>query len=245
MGNDNLFHKRRADRSKREKQERELRNKQWLIICEGEKTEPNYFKALIDFLNAEGNKKIEYVPPIGEGKNTTSLVKSVKEYFEFANSAYSKMKIPYANIILLFDKDSFPNGEFNNAIDMADKFKKENGIERLVVAWSNESFELWLYLHFNLVESALTRYDYNDKLTDILRKSGIFSQKENYDRDGKKSTTMFQDIHNSGGSLKTALNNAKILKERNFIENNPAQSNPVTMVYKAVHELAKDAEYEI
>lgn len=243
MGSDNLFHKKRADRSKRREKVREIRNKQWLIICEGEKTEPNYFTAFIDFLNENGTKKIEKKIS-GEGKNTTSLVKSIEEYFEYVDSKYSGMDIPYANIILLFDKDSFKDDQFNDAISMAKTFKKKHGIEKLIVAWSNESFELWLYLHFYLVSGALTRYDYNNKLTGILRKSGVFSQKENYERDGKKSNTMFQDIHKSGGSLKTALNNAKKLIDMNYDENNPAQSNPVTMVYNAIIELAKDAGYE-
>ncbi len=244
MGSDNLFYKQRSDRCKRREKVREIRNKQWLIICEGEKTEPNYFSALIDFLNENGSKAIEKKIR-GEGKNTLSLVKSIEGYFEYADAEYSGMEIPYANIILVFDKDSFKDGQFNDAINMAKTFKKKHGIEKLIVAWSNESFELWLYLHFNFVESALTRHDYNDKLTDILREKGVFSKKENYERDGKKSTTMFGDINNSGGSLKNALNNAKKLVDRNYNKNNPAQSNPVTMVYKAVQELAKDAGYEI
>lgn len=33
MGSDNLFHKNREDRSKRQTKIREVRNKQWLIIC--------------------------------------------------------------------------------------------------------------------------------------------------------------------------------------------------------------------
>ena len=245
MGSDNLFHKKRADRIKRKEKIKETRNKQWLIICEGEKTEPNYFTSLIKFLNENGHKKIEAIPPVGEGKNTTSLVKSVEEYFEYADAQYSKMNIPFANIILVFDKDSFKNEQFNDAIKMAKKFKKEKGIERLIVAWSNESFELWLYLHFYLVETALTRTDYNNKLTDILRTRGVFTQKESYERDGKKSTTMFWDITNSGGSLKNALINSKILLDRYNDKSNPAKSNPVTMVCEAVLELAKDAEYKI
>lgn len=169
----------------------------------------------------------------------------VKSYFEYADSEYSNMKIPYANVILVFDKDSFKDEQFNEAITMAGTFQDRNGIDQLIVAWSNESFELWLCLHFDLVESALTRYDYNNKLTDILRKKGIFSRNENYERDGKNSTSMFQDIHNSGGSLSTALRNAKKLKDRYYHKNNPAQSNPVTMVCDAVIALAKDAGYDI
>lgn len=49
MGSDDLFHKRKARRSKylkRRKARREPYDRV-LIVCEGEKTEPVYFKALI------------------------------------------------------------------------------------------------------------------------------------------------------------------------------------------------------
>ena len=51
MGSDNLFHKRKAkaaDRLKRRKAKRSPYDKV-LIVCEGEKTEPNYFNECIQF----------------------------------------------------------------------------------------------------------------------------------------------------------------------------------------------------
>ena len=51
MGTVNLFHKRKAkaaDGLERRKAKRESYDKV-LIVCEGEKTEPNYFNELINF----------------------------------------------------------------------------------------------------------------------------------------------------------------------------------------------------
>jgi len=50
MGSDNLFHRRKAkkaDALRREAQKREPYDVV-LIVCEGDKTEPNYFKELRD-----------------------------------------------------------------------------------------------------------------------------------------------------------------------------------------------------
>ncbi len=44
MGNDDLFKRRKKERIKRKENIRKLNPSKWLIICEGEKTEPNYFK---------------------------------------------------------------------------------------------------------------------------------------------------------------------------------------------------------
>ena len=46
--------------------------KYYLIVCEGEKTEPNYFKAFQKHLPP----KIQTIKIVGEGKNTINVVES-------------------------------------------------------------------------------------------------------------------------------------------------------------------------
>lgn len=48
MGTDNIFHKRKSRRAASHQRERAKRApyERVLIVCEGEKTEPNYFKGL-------------------------------------------------------------------------------------------------------------------------------------------------------------------------------------------------------
>ncbi|MFH1856944.1 MAG: RloB domain-containing protein, partial [Candidatus Omnitrophota bacterium] len=80
MGTDELFHKRK--RALARKIAIRSAKKHLLIVCEGTKTEPNYFKAFI----TSADVKI-----IGEGFNTMSLVEYAKKK---ANEAISE-KLPY------------------------------------------------------------------------------------------------------------------------------------------------------
>jgi len=83
MGTDNLYHKRSADKINRKRKPKTGGKISWLIVCEGEKTEPNYFKGVEAFFKNELAEefKINFVVE-GEGKNTLSLVNSVDNYLE-------------------------------------------------------------------------------------------------------------------------------------------------------------------
>ena len=48
MGSDDLFKKRRAERNKRKENIRKQKSSNWLIVCEGKETEPNYFEKKYD-----------------------------------------------------------------------------------------------------------------------------------------------------------------------------------------------------
>ena len=52
----------------------------WLIVCEGTETEPNYFKGAIEEINK--NLSADYklkVTIVGKGRNTVSLVKTAED----------------------------------------------------------------------------------------------------------------------------------------------------------------------
>ena len=235
MGTDNLHHKRKIGRAKAHEQVREKRQKEWLLVCEGKKTECNYFKGLVNNLNATGNSKI-LLKPCGEGKNTTSLIDSVDKHFDYLDKEYGLTLIPYTKIIFVFDKDDFAADKFNSAVIKASiRFKD------CIVAWSNESFELWLNLHFNYITSGLKRWEYNDKLTHIFRSKNIFTKTQNYEDDGKTLPNIFDKIASAGGCYKTAVHYAKMLEAQNKSTSNPARSNPVTMVHKAVEALCMES----
>ncbi len=112
-----------------------------LIVCEGEKTEPQYFRAF----------RLPSVRVEGAGKNTLSLV----EY------AIDLSEEGYEQVWCVFDRDSFPAQTFNAAIQKA----KAKGLR---VAYSNEAFEIWYMLHFDFHTSGLSRTLYADKLTERL-----------------------------------------------------------------------------
>jgi hypothetical protein len=131
---------------------RELREK-ILIVCEGERTEPNYFEGF------KVNKQIVKVDISGTGYNTVSLV---DEAIRLKTESESKRE-PYNQTWCVFDKDSFSDNDFNCAIKKA----LDNKIK---TAYSNEAFELWYLLHFHYYNTAITREQYMEKLSGQLNR---------------------------------------------------------------------------
>jgi hypothetical protein len=124
---------------------REVRQR-FLIVCEGEKTEPNYFR------NFRVPKNVAEIDVQGLGENPSKLVQSAKEL---------KEQEDYDQVWCVFDRDSWTVEDFNNAIKNA----KDQGFK---VAYSNEAFELWYVLHFEFLNTGIPRKDYLCKLTSLL-----------------------------------------------------------------------------
>ena len=79
----------------------------FLIVCEGEVTEPEYFNS---FRLTSANVKA-----IGKGMNTISLVKeaiAIRDIEKRRNRNYDQCWV-------VFDKDDFTDSDFNAAIQMA------------------------------------------------------------------------------------------------------------------------------
>ena len=127
---------------------REVRQR-FLIICGGEQTEPNYFRAF------RTPKVVVTVQAIG---------KSPREVVEGARKRVweeQRQGEEYDQVWCVFDRDEFPGGDFNAAIVAA----RRNGLR---VAYSNEAFELWYLLHFLYLETAVHRRDYIGRLNTLL-----------------------------------------------------------------------------
>lgn len=76
MGSDNLHMRRTAERKKRQENIRKQKSSNWLIVCEGTKTEPNYFQKAIEEVNKviDDDYKLK-VKIVGKGMNTTYALK--------------------------------------------------------------------------------------------------------------------------------------------------------------------------
>lgn len=127
-----------------------------LIVCEGEKTEPNYFRS---FRISSAKIVIK-----GLGYDPQALVGAAIEERDKAK----KNDETFQQVWCVFDRDSFPPNRFNNAISNAANV----GIR---IAYSNEAFELWYILHFQFIDAALSRNQYSD----ILSKNLGFKYKKN------------------------------------------------------------------
>lgn len=173
----------------------------FLIICEGERTEPNYFKSF------RVPRDVITVEIHGTGYNTLSLVKKA---IDLRNTDPE-----YDQVWCVFDRDSFPAQDFNEAIKLADR-------EKMKVAYSNEAFELWYLLHFHYFNSAITRQQYIIKLNDLL------------------STTYRKNRPDIYAALldkqATAIKHAQQLLQE-YSPSRPERDNPSTTVHLLVKEL--------
>ena len=203
MGGDDLFHKRKQLKDyKRAKFVREKKER-ILIVCEGGKTEPFYFEGF----------RLSNVTVKGFGYNTDSLVREAISLRIKAN----KEKAPFDQVWCVFDRDSFPIENYNNAFILADK-------SDIKIAYTNEAFEFWYLLHFHYSDSALSRIQYSDKLTKQL---GFKYEKTN--------THMYDTLIDKQD--KAIHRAAKLLNMRS--EPNPHYHNPSTTVHLLVVELNK------
>ena len=130
-----------------------------LIVCEGTKTEPNYFEA---FKRLNHGTTVYDIEVKGLGANTTSVVDKAIDL---------KSKGNYDRVWAVFDKDSFSDDKFNGAIIKAEK----NGI---CCAWSNEAFELWYLYHFVNRTTGMHREEYKKAISEAVNKSPNFKAKK-------------------------------------------------------------------
>ncbi len=189
-----------------------------LIVCEGQ-TEELYFKSFPVLTSF----KVETYNT--EGKSKLKLVESTKEIIR-------SFDIEFDEVWCVFDMDvkrgADEFADFDNAVTKALFFGYN-------VAYSNDAFELWFYLHFNYTESQHLRNFYYAELS---KNFGI-----NYIKDGKKYDFCLKiyDIlkNDKNSSQEKAIERARRLFNQQ--ENLPYhQQNPNTKVYGLVEELNKN-----
>lgn len=159
------------------------------IFTEGEKTEPNYFNSIKGELRLnEVDIKVD-----GRGDHTISLVEWVIAEKERLDRVDEGMETEWW---VVFDKDD--HADFNRAIEKAKS--REIG-----VAYSNECFELWFILHFNLLQNAIGRTKYYEKLTELLGKkydkvnSDIYSLIKDKEATAIRNAKSLEKVHDKAG----------------------------------------------
>lgn len=135
-----------------QKRKQDVRSKRryYLIVCEGAKTEPNYFEGLKKDL-PKGILTAFQIDIEGTGRNTMSLIDEairLKAVYEKETSR------PIDKLWTVFDRDSFSANDFNRAIQRCANARPEIGC-----AWSNEAFELWYLLHFHFYNNSMSRME--------------------------------------------------------------------------------------
>ena len=189
-------------------------NKTFLIVCEGQ-TEALYFDAF-PTVSAE-------VKSYNLGCSKNVLVDCAIEMAKDGE---------YDEVWCVFDYDFVPGkndqeDDFNSAI-----LKCSN--HNIYCAYSNDAFELWIYLHFEYTDQRNLRSFYFNRLSNFF---GI-----NYVREGKIrkfSSRIYQLLlKEENSNQQNAINRAKELVRMNN-ETAAHLQNPITFVHLLVEELNK------
>ena len=129
-----------------------------LLVCEGTKTEPLYFK----YLQHAFRNRLVQVEISGEGKASVTLVKRALELRDEAERAARAQRddnLRFDEVWCVCDVDE------HRHLDQALELAAANGIR---VALSNPCFELWALLHFQLQSKAIHRHDAQRLVKELL-----------------------------------------------------------------------------
>jgi len=188
-----------------------------LIVCEGVNTEPSYFR---QFRLTTGR-----IVALGAGCETIRVVERAYE---------EQQKGEFDQTWAVFDKDDFSDNNFNAAIEKA----KQLNID---VAYSNQSFEYWLILHFEDHQGGgMHRDDYHGKINEHLAGIGLF-----YDGKGNKriSKEIFDsllafDPQRNKTRMDMAIDRARRVFN-SYDHRSPAEEESSTAVFLLVEEILK------
>ena len=175
-----------------------------LIVCEGKKTEPQYFRDLVDrYRLSTINIQI-----VGEGSDPKTLVKKAKRLVREARDK----KDPYNNVYCVFDRDG--HATFDSACQEA----KTSKTIQTIRSWP--CFEFWLLLHFDY-----SRQPYSNSGGKTASQNCVEALKKKLNGYTKSEPGIFQ-------RLEDKLNQAITNSEQAWTDaKDTGESNPSTEVH--------------
>lgn len=189
-----------------------------LLVCEGEKTEPNYFRFLRERLRLAS---VEVEIDRESGGAPISVVDRAIELRERRerNASSSTVQAEYDMVYCIMDVEApLPHPSLDQAIDKA----KGNG---LVVILSNPCFEYWYLLHF---EKTATLMNSNDQLIRALK-----DHVQSYTKGGSEIHELV--FPKTDDAIRHAT---QIIREKMYGQN-LKNCNPSTHVHRVVKKLKR------
>lgn len=216
MGTDNLFHKRKArpaDSHRREKAKRAAYER-ILIVCEGMKTEPNYFKAV--------RRKLGLHPAnvVIEDRKSGLDPKGV---VDFALQTFKADK-DYDNVFCVFDKDK--HASYPAALDKISNTRLKGA--KLHAISSVPCFEIWILLHFTYTTRAFCTAGEDSNCMLVITELKKNGRIPDYEKGTKDISSLLWD------KLHIAINNVKELEKFHATS---GTDNPSTKIHKLVEYL--------
>ena len=184
-----------------------------LLLCEGERTEPEYFK---DLKRYHRTHLLEIVVDEYHGVPWSLVKKAVKKKKAAASEARRKKDafLAYDEVWCVFDVDEHPN--LHDARQQA----RDNEV---FLAISNPCFELWALLHFQEQNAYLTRQEARAKLKGHLP--------------GYEKKLPAEKLEQSRA---TAARRAKSLQAQHERADREIHENPSTNVFELTEKICSD-----
>lgn len=220
------------------------------IFCEGQNSEPIYFK----WFETPSIKVITHGDQKSMCKNINkTLTKCLEDgILRKSEAGIYELYEEGMEIWCAFDRDKGANGisveegdvDFNSAMTIAQN-------SPINIAWSNDSFDLWILLHIQdvveSIEQAKDRKYYFEKLTEhfknhsnpneLLQKTlshSTFSYEKDLKQEKKIKQIVLPEITSK---TLTAVERAKVLFTMHEKENDFAKKTPCTTVFRLVERL--------
>lgn len=223
MGSEDLFKKKRGPKTSKDLARRNAVKSplaKILIVCEGKKTEPNYFEDLINYFELLTASVIDVT---GEcGSSPMCVVRHAKEQHKIMTDKGA----PYDQIFVVIDKDA--HSDYMAALDALRRSKPSS-------SWftvnSVPCFEYWLLLHYTYSTKAFRNLPGNSSGNQIV------SELKKYIKDYEKGSKGI--FHRTFNALKSKDLNEVVLKAKRSSQAAEASDtdNPSTKVYELVERL--------
>lgn len=223
MGSEDLFRKRKARAGaelQRQKRER-VQNKRYLVVCEGTKTEPHYFRDLLDDLRIR--PQVVRVAP-NDGVSPDRVVTHAEKLYSEDAAAGDAFDAVYC----VFDRDT------HTTFDAAVRRTKDLSTEGrpFVAITSTPCFEVWLLLHFGYTDQpfhSAGKKSVGDQVIAALKTKPGFAK---YGKGQKGTYGQLKD------KLADALTHAERLRKRGLATGSTNPATDVDTLVKAIQSLA-------
>jgi hypothetical protein len=200
----------------RSTKKKRIEQKAVLIALEDEASSKYYFQALVKDKSLSGR----IIFATHKGSQPSQVLNALRRHKEGDKHKQNKKNpkvLSYEKEWIVIDRDD------HTCFFSTIKIAKENNI---CVAFSNEAYELWLFLHFQLVSIHTPRDNLKSQLNQIFRKEFNLD----YSKSSQDIYLLLRDKQN------TAIENAKTLMKAHLEkhQNIDPSKNPLTTIYQLV-----------
>lgn len=217
MGSDDLFHKRkqRLAASLKRKKAKKAPYDRVLIVCEGAKTEPNYFREIRDAYRLNTTN----VDICGEECNSDPL--------SVVNYAIKKFRedLDYDRVYCVIDRDK--HATFDAAIDKLLHTRLGKGVVFTAIT-SVPCFEFWLLLHFGYTTRQFCAPGNASNCELVLTKLNNRERIPGYSKGARNIFALTKE------RLSNAIKHAKLLQQHNQAS---GANNPATNIHELIEYL--------